>query len=229
MTSGRKRCACARRRESATCLRRSWLRRRGRLQHGFLDHCDKRGLRTSANLCLHRGVVLIKQERSVGTLQAPTQRSSAMMLSRSQRPRAPERARCRARYRPAAPQPQSSPRRCRRHTQLCRWCALRHEGHVATLEVCIRRLRGHWSSPSPRVHSPVSRGSLQWFWAVLQGIVRMYGFEGEAGREGEGLTRIPESSYRRPRICCYLSSFGYGFVGGCHLSVTLTPIQKTLQ
>ena len=176
---------------------RSWLRRRGRLQHGFLEHCDKRGLRTSANLCLHRGVVLIKQERSVGTLQAPTQRSSAMMLSRSQRPRAPERARCRARYRPAAPQPQSSPRRCRRHTQLCRWCALRHEGHVATLEVCIRRLRGHWSSPSPRVHSPVSRGSLQWFWAVLQGIVRMYGFEGEAGREGEGFTRIPGSSYGR--------------------------------
>ena len=122
MTSGRKGCACARRRESATCLRRSWVRRRGRLQHGFLEHCDKRGLRTSANLCLHRGVVLIKQERSVGTLQAPTQRSSAMMLSRSQRPRAPERARCRARYRPAAPQPQSSPRRCRRHTQLCR-CA----------------------------------------------------------------------------------------------------------
>ena len=119
------------------------------------------------------------------------------MLSRSQRPRAPERARCRARYRPAAPQPQSSPRRCRRHTQLCRWCALRHEGHVATLEVCIRRLRGHWSSPSPRVHSPVSRGSLQWFWAVLQGIVRMYGFEGEAGREGERFTRTIKSSYGR--------------------------------
>ena len=28
-------------------------------------------------------------------------------------------------------------------------------------------------------------------------IVRLYGFEGEAGREGEGFTRIPESSYRR--------------------------------
>ena len=28
-------------------------------------------------------------------------------------------------------------------------------------------------------------------------IVRMYGFEGEAGREGEGFTRIPESSYSR--------------------------------
>ena len=25
----------------------------------------------------------------------------------------------------------------------------------------------------------------------------MYGFEGEPGREGEGFTRIPESSYRR--------------------------------
>ena len=28
-------------------------------------------------------------------------------------------------------------------------------------------------------------------------IVRMYGFEGEAGREGEGFTRIRESSHRR--------------------------------
>jgi len=32
-----------------------------------------------------------------------------------------------------------------------------------------------------------------------RGAVRMYGFEGEAGREGEGVTRITESSYRRYR------------------------------
>ena len=33
-------------------------------------------------------------------------------------------------------------------------------------------------------------------------IVRMYGFEGEAGREGEGFTRIRESSHRRVcRVC----------------------------
>ena len=31
-------------------------------------------------------------------------------------------------------------------------------------------------------------------------IVRMYGFEGEAGREGEGFTRIRESSQRRRRL-----------------------------
>jgi hypothetical protein len=31
----------------------------------------------------------------------------------------------------------------------------------------------------------------------LQGHLRIYGFEGEAGREGEGRTRIPESSHRR--------------------------------
>ena len=32
----------------------------------------------------------------------------------------------------------------------------------------------------------------------LQGHLRIYGFEGEAGREGEGRTRIRESSRRRP-------------------------------
>ena len=37
-------------------------------------------------------------------------------------------------------------------------------------------------------------GSLQ---ASYRGAVRKYGFEGEAGREGEGVTRITESSYRR--------------------------------
>jgi hypothetical protein len=31
----------------------------------------------------------------------------------------------------------------------------------------------------------------------LQGHLRIYGIEGEAGREGEGRTRIPESSRRR--------------------------------
>ena len=31
-------------------------------------------------------------------------------------------------------------------------------------------------------------------------IVRMYGFEGEAGREGEGFTRTRESSHRRFRV-----------------------------
>ena len=34
-------------------------------------------------------------------------------------------------------------------------------------------------------------------------IVRMYGFEGEAGREGEGFTRIRESSHRRLGPGCY--------------------------
>ena len=35
------------------------------------------------------------------------------------------------------------------------------------------------------------------FKAVFKGIVRLYGFEGEAGWEGAGRTRIRESSYRR--------------------------------
>ena len=34
----------------------------------------------------------------------------------------------------------------------------------------------------------------------LQGHLRIYGIEGEAGREGEGRTRITESSRRRPVI-----------------------------
>jgi len=42
----------------------------------------------------------------------------------------------------------------------------------------------------------VVTGSLQ---ASYKGAVRKYGFEGEAGREGEGATRNPESSYRRKR------------------------------
>ena len=40
----------------------------------------------------------------------------------------------------------------------------------------------------------VVTGSLQ---ASYRGAVRKYGFEGEAGREGEGATRTHESSYRR--------------------------------
>ena len=40
----------------------------------------------------------------------------------------------------------------------------------------------------------MATGSLQ---ASYRGAVRKYGFEGEAGREGEGATRITESSYRR--------------------------------
>jgi hypothetical protein len=51
--------------------------------------------------------------------------------------------------------------------------------------------------PSPRLHSPVSGASPQWRLDNLQGIVRMYGFEGEAGREGEGWTRTTESSNGR--------------------------------
>ena len=40
----------------------------------------------------------------------------------------------------------------------------------------------------------VVTGSLQ---ASYRGALRIYGFEGEAGREGEGATRTTESSYRR--------------------------------
>ena len=40
----------------------------------------------------------------------------------------------------------------------------------------------------------VVTGSLQ---TSYRGAVRIYGFEGEAGREGEGATRTTESSYRR--------------------------------
>ena len=40
----------------------------------------------------------------------------------------------------------------------------------------------------------VVTGSLQ---ASYRGALRIYGFEGEAGREGEGATPTNESSYRR--------------------------------
>ena len=40
-----------------------------------------------------------------------------------------------------------------------------------------------------------------------QAILRTYGFEGEAGQEGEGWTRIRESSYRRVK----------GLVGKVHI------------
>ena len=41
-------------------------------------------------------------------------------------------------------------------------------------------------------------------WAVKskenKTILRIYGFEGDAGQEGEGFTRIRESSYRRSAL-----------------------------
>ena len=60
-----------------------------------------------------------------------------------------------------------------------------------------------WSYERPQVS--LSSGAAQsYFGAAMSSknkekktILRIYGFEGEAGREGEGRTRIPESSRRR--------------------------------
>ena len=50
----------------------------------------------------------------------------------------------------------------------------------------------HHSHHSPSIYSYSEQD-----WSILQHFVRLYGFEGEAGWEGAGRTRIRESSYRR--------------------------------
>ena len=59
-------------------------------------------------------------------------------------------------------------------------------------------------------------------------IVRMYGFEGEAGREGEGFTRTRESSHRRPEGTVNLgtSLTNKSVLGPTHLDLALRTIPR---
>ena len=66
-------------------------------------------------------------------------------------------------------------------------------------------------------------GSLQ---ASYKGAVRKYGFEGEAGREGEGATRITESSYRR--IMPSRARDSHAGMGGV-LRVTILPYTPVMR
>ena len=81
---------------------------------------------------------------------------------------------------------------------------LRARGGAGASETVVNN-HVHYAGPMSAPKCPSHPGAAHsYFGAALSSknkekktILRIYGFEGEAGREGEGRTRIPESSRRR--------------------------------